>query len=478
MSYWNKINFYIIKSLKKQFLNITILKDYTSIFFLITYSYFWISIGKFVKINLYEFSLNGYLFLSIFLTCLIILLIKFIKNKKLPFLSILLIYPISAAIGYLNNINNHGNYELLIHFFFTISSLIIFFSILNIKKSNINLFNYFFKISIIFIFLVFFIMVLPDLIGRIFNNIHVREVYFVTLKLFFFEYTYVQNSNGASRIAILIFLIFFTKLIFKLKKNKDLKKYFFLSFVFSLIVFYFQSRLSILFLIFYVFLWTLNFKNKNFLFKFSLIVSIIIIPFLVQNYYNKKFEPNATNSFDISNNRIILNVKSIKKIKRFHAHGSAEKCKLSSENKFVKYIDIYSSGRLCGWEILLKDIEKKDIFFGKGYFYDQIYLKNLEKISSNSYINIIYNSGLIGFVPFIILFLIFVKSKEKIFKKYKNSKYFDFLIYNLLLYLLIRSFFEDTLAFVSIDSVLFLTCVVNLSSKITNSKKETRNENY
>ena len=185
MSYWNKKKIYIIKNLKKQFLNITILKDYTSIFILITYSYFWISIGKFVKINFYEFSLNSYLFLSIFLSCLIILLIKFIKNKKLPFLSILLIYPISAAIGYLNNINNHENYELLIHFFFTISSLIIFFSILNIKKSNINLFNYFFKISIIFIFLVFFIMVLPDLIGRILNNIHVREVYFVTLKLFF-----------------------------------------------------------------------------------------------------------------------------------------------------------------------------------------------------------------------------------------------------------------------------------------------------
>ena len=52
-------------------------------------------------------------------------------------------------------------------------------------------------------------MVLPDLVSRIFNNIHVREINFVTLKLFFFNYTYIQNSNGAARIAVLIFIIFF-----------------------------------------------------------------------------------------------------------------------------------------------------------------------------------------------------------------------------------------------------------------------------
>ena len=35
-----------------------------------------------------------------------------------------------------------------------------------------------------------------------------------------------------------------------------------------------------------------------------------------------------------------------------------------------------------------------------------------------------------------------------------------------MLYLLLRSFFEDTFAFVSIDLILFLTCYVNLSNKM------------
>ena len=64
-------------------------------------------------------------------------------------------------------------------------------------------------------------------------------------------------------------------------------------------------------------------------------------------------------------------------------------------------------------------------------------------------------------------FFIFINRKyEMIYELYSQFNYYDFLKFNLMLYLLLRSFFEDTFAFVSIDLILFLTCYVNLSNKM------------
>ena len=189
------MNLLIINRLKKQFNNNEILKNYLSIIILLIYCYFWISIGKSVEINFNEFLnnesiylINGLIYLIIFSACLFILIIKLIKNKKLPIFSILMIYPVAASIGYFNNINFHQNFDFLIHFFLTTSALFIFFSILEDHKDKKKLFKYFFKISLIFISLVFIIMVFPDLINRITNDIHVRDIHFVTLNLFFIDY--------------------------------------------------------------------------------------------------------------------------------------------------------------------------------------------------------------------------------------------------------------------------------------------------
>ena len=56
-----------------------------------------------------------------------------------------MIYPIASSIGYINNIKVNQNYDLLIHFFFTISALFVFFAVLENNKNKIKLFKYFFK---------------------------------------------------------------------------------------------------------------------------------------------------------------------------------------------------------------------------------------------------------------------------------------------------------------------------------------------
>ena len=149
------MNLHIINELKKQFYNKKVFNNSSSVIILITYSYIWLSIGKYVEINFNKPLSNGLIYVIIFFVSSLLLLIKFIKNKKLPTISILMIYPIASSIGYINNIKVNQNYDLLIHFFFTISALFVFFAVLESNKNKIKLFKYFFRISLIFIFLVF-----------------------------------------------------------------------------------------------------------------------------------------------------------------------------------------------------------------------------------------------------------------------------------------------------------------------------------
>ena len=80
------MNLLIINRLKKQFNNIEVFKNYLSIIILLTYCYFWISIGKYVEINFNKFLNNGLIYLIIFSACLFILIFKLINNRKLPIL--------------------------------------------------------------------------------------------------------------------------------------------------------------------------------------------------------------------------------------------------------------------------------------------------------------------------------------------------------------------------------------------------------
>ena len=57
-------------------------------------------------------------------------------------------------------------------------------------------------------------------------------------------------------------------------------------------------------------------------------------------------------------------------------------------------LDSILSGRLCGWQILFDIIKKSELIFGKGFFADQVYLKPIEKVASNSFVNIYSIQGL------------------------------------------------------------------------------------
>ena len=46
----------------------------------------------------------------------------------------------------------------------------------------------FLNISFLFIIVFFVLLIIPDLINKVINNIHVRDIFFLKLNLIFFEY--------------------------------------------------------------------------------------------------------------------------------------------------------------------------------------------------------------------------------------------------------------------------------------------------
>ena len=134
-------------------------------------------------------------------------------------------------------------------------------------------------------------------------------------------------------------------------------------------------------------------------------------------------------------------------------------------SKFLSTLDNMLTGRVCGWELLLRNIKTNNLIFGKGFFADQVYLEPTEKTSSNTFINILNNTGIIGLFIFIYFMLNFLIKNFKIGNIYNNNIYIS-LSHHLVLYFIFRSIFEDTLAFVSLDFILLGISILIIKSHI------------
>jgi hypothetical protein len=127
---------------------------------------------------------------------------------------------------------------------------------------------------------------------------------------------------------------------------------------------------------------------------------------------------------------------------------------LRSCSKFLLPVDNLLSGRVCGWQILLNIIIADEvIILGKGFLADQFYLKHLEKVASNSFVNILFNAGFVSFLIYIVFILYFFIKYFK-FRNLNHENFYISISHYYFLYFIFRSFFEDTIAFVSIDLLL------------------------
>jgi hypothetical protein len=137
-----------------------------------------------------------------------------------------------------------------------------------------------------------------------------------------------------------------------------------------------------------------------------------------------------------------------------------------SLNNNVNKIDAFLSGRVCGWEILIKNLNN-DLLFGKGFLADQIFLKSVQKISSNSWINILFNSGVLSLIIILLFVTAFLFKHFKI-KNIHHQNIYICLSYYLVIFILSRSLLEDTIVFLNIDLMIIIISLLIMK----NSNKE------
>jgi hypothetical protein len=216
-----------------------------------------------------------------------------------------------------------------------------------------------------------------------------------------------------------------------------------------------EGRVNIAIMLFTTLLIFLN-QKINFLSKLILFLFIIFSSIIV--------------SITINNNITVKNSNlTIKKATRF------ENIKIS--NTFENNVNVFFQndttaekfGRFKKWKDLFEysiNSTTKTIFFGKGPEIDREILANLgyrwNADSANSFIYSFLSGGLIGFIFYlaIILLLInnlrfFFKDKQYLFETSPSNIFFS--IFPIML--ILRSFFENSIASWSLDFIIFAVCL-------------------
>ena len=429
-------------------------------FFFIIRTNFYFDIDK----NIFQFNFKNWLNFSIdFLSiCILIFLIIYLLKsilikKKIPITLTLILYPICGLVGYFNNSELHYNTTDVWHHFITLSSVILFLIIVNSSKIfNYRFYKLLLKILILLIVILFLIKIFPLITYKFYNGIDLRITYQDNILLGnTFGINLIQNVNGQARIMFILqlfLLILFKKFIYK--KNIISNICFLFSLIFLLIIFLMQSRFIILVSCMSFCFIILSINNLNLMKKFLYLFFFIIIIMLSTSL--KKHQRFI--NFD---QETILTAKLNSQDRAMYENNiySTSECSLS-----LNKLDSFLTGRLCGWEILIKNISSKDLFFGKGFFLDKQQLKIIQKTSSNSWINILYNTGIMSFI-IILLFIIFFLYNFFKFKKINDQNIYVSFSHYLFIFILSRSLLEDTMAFVNIDLIILIASLLIIKSK-------------
>ena len=444
----------------------------------------WLGLGTHMNetFNITNYYLPNFNFLRANLIFYIfaILLGYFLYYREKTEYLIFSLYPILGFFGFI--LNSKESIYFGLHNSISLLALALFINFISSKNINKKLIFYFLHYSTIFILSIFFILfIAPDFVKKI--------LYFSfgargenTIDIIFdknINFHIPQNSNGASRIILFLTMLLSCFFNFLLKNKFNFINIFLLivTLILASINIFYQSKLNILAFIIcccYIFLSNNNYKNKL---KILSLVLLITLPFIINFAYEKYYNKNY--SF-IENNRLFSNNEGFfifENTEQFFIFNKDQKKIYDYKDRFNisdknidelcfshnTAMDRFFGGRICGWEILTKLYFNNFELFGYGFFEDRIILKKFEKISSNSYLFALFNSGILSFLILIIFYsYIFIKIIKSILisRKIKSNFPATTEFYTILtIYLIVRSFFEDTLAFLSIDLLLMVTCI-------------------
>ena len=442
---------------------------------LIVWILLWLGLGTHMNetFDISNYYLPNFNFLraNLIFYIFIFLLSYFLYYREKTEYLILALYPIIGFFGFILNSNKSIYFGL--HNSISLLAIALFINLISGKNINKKLIFYFLNYFSIFIISGFFILfIAPDLVKKVLSislgarGETVIDIVFTKNLTFHIP----QNSNGASRIIFLLAILLSCFYNFLLKNKFNLINIFLLigALILASINIFYQSKLNMLAFIiacFYIFLSNNNYKNKL---KILSLVLLVILPFIInftyQKYYSKNYDFFQSNRL-FNTNEGIFTFKNYPYIYQKSAYSK----ELSYKNLDVlcfshnTAMDRFFGGRICGWEILTTQYYNNFELFGYGFFEDRKILKDFQKISSNSYLFALFNSGILSFLILIIFYTkIFIKIIKSILisRKSNSNSFATTEFYTILtIYLIIRSFFEDTLAFLSIDLLLMVTCI-------------------
>jgi hypothetical protein len=458
--------------------------EYTA---LIVWFFLWFGLGTHMNetFDISNYYLPNFNFLraNLIFYIFVFLLSYFLYYREKTEYLILALYPIIGFFGFILNSNESIYFGL--HNSTSLLAIALFINLISSKNVDKKLIFYFLNYSSIFILSGFFILfIAPDLVKKVLSftlgarGETVIDIVFTENLTFHIP----QNSNGASRIIFLLAILLSCFYNFLLKNKFNLINIFLLigALILASINIFYQSKLNMLAFIiscFYIFLSNSNYKNKL---KILSLVLLVILPFIINFTYQKYYSKN----YDfLQSNRLFNNNEGFSVFKNYpHIQDKP----VYSKELFNKNLDLnldldldlscfshntaidrFFGGRICGWEILTKVYYNNFKLFGYGFFEDRKILKELEKISSNSYLFALFNAGILSFLILIIFYTnVFIKIIKSILisRKIKSNFPVTTEFYTILtIYLIVRSCFEDTLAFLSIDLLLMVTCISYLN---------------
>ena len=408
--------------------------------------------------------ISSFIFIVIFGIYLRNNLINLIQKKNLISFLLILIF-IFQFIGLFTTADRDFNFDNLYLPILGISSLIILTLACDILK-NKKLFEIF--IYVLLLFSAAVAMIAGYLTIKKFGFYGFILIYnFIDPNDTFFNQVLPRVTGLARMIGILNIVIIIYAINKNLLKNK---LYLFLILLLSTILFFIQSRGAIL--CFYsVALIIIFFQLKLFFNKFKLFIVIFFIPvcfhYLIMSNenINKSIQKAIIEKYQIKLNETMLKSGTISDLEM----AKQKELTTYQDDKIRLYTNLSSSGRIHLWKSLIMNFDKKKIF-GYGPQADRFLLGDgLEKelgFGNNVSNAILYTFGSSGYFGLIIIiliyfFLIFFLYNKIIIEKilYKKNKFLEILSVYIIVFILIRSLFENSFSYFSFDFLLFTAAI-------------------
>ena len=422
--------------------------------------------------DIFKLIFNSRIYIPLIFTniVLIILLFKIQLFKKNYFLIIYILFFLSQLIGIalydLKNFNIERIY-LVIQAFNALLILYIANNILDeeqIKKFFLINFSFLIIITIIY---------LPIIYIDYFNN----STFYLYGSQTWSEYFMNENIirvTGLARIISLIAIILFVMLNNHISNISKLILIILLIF-FGISIWGLQSRLTFLCLTVVLFIYFTLFLRKNIL-KYFITIFIIIF-FSIEGFNtiaNFKFKNQESKKIDD------VAKKESRLKKTFIAFRDGQH--LSEGNKVVDTLEFASSARNLIWEKIIKNYEYKRLF-GYGPQADRHVILKIKKNepghggymsnASSSFFYAFICGGYFSLFLLILLnihalYLMFIYLRNKIYKN--NNSIVIKSTFLILIFLMVRSIFENSYSLFSLDYLLFVSSII-IFEKLLKSDK-------